>query len=129
MKRDMDIVRELLLRIEAVNMPAGHPALLTVTSDDLVRPGDDQNSIAEHVRLLVDAGFVKPTRLSGPEFFGVSGLTWRGHDFLDAIRDPEIWRQTKDGATKAGGFTVEILGDLAKGLLKTQIKKYTGIDL
>jgi hypothetical protein len=24
-------------------------------------------------------------------------LTWDGHEFLDAIRDPEVWRRTKEG--------------------------------
>jgi hypothetical protein len=56
-------------------------------------------------------------------------LSWAGDDFLDSVRDPEIWRQTKEGAKKAGGFTVELLGDLAKGLIKTQIKKHTGVEL
>jgi len=61
--------------------------------------------------------------------FGLTGLTWHGHEFLDAIRDPEIWRRTKEGANKAGGFTVSLLADLAKGLIKTQIEKHTGVKL
>ena len=56
-------------------------------------------------------------------------LTSSGHDFLDSIRDPEIWKKTKDGAKAAGCFTFELLGDLAKGFIKTQIKKRTGMDL
>jgi hypothetical protein len=29
-------------------------------------------------------------------------LTWNGHEFLDAVRDDEVWRRTKEGARKAG---------------------------
>ena len=56
-------------------------------------------------------------------------LTWDGHDFLDSVRDEEIWRRTKEGAKAAGGFTFDIIKDLAKGLIKTQIKKHTDVDL
>jgi hypothetical protein len=45
------------------------------------------------------------------------------------MRDPEIWRKTKEGASKAGGFTVSLLADLAKGLIRTQIEKHTGVKL
>jgi len=129
MKRDMDLVRELLLRIEGVSLPTNTPVTLTVTSSDLTLPGDDPLAITHHLSLLVDAGFVEPTNLSRLDFFGVKGLTWRGHDFLDSIRDPEIWHKAKEGATKAGGFTVDLLFDLAKGLIKTQIEKHTGVKL
>ncbi len=56
-------------------------------------------------------------------------LTWDGHDFLDSIRDPVIWQETKEGVKKAGGFSLELLGDLAKGLLKKKIEDHTGVQL
>ena len=56
-------------------------------------------------------------------------ITWEGHDFLDTVRDSEVWRKTKEGATAAGGFTFDIVKELAKGLIKTQIKKHTGLEL
>jgi hypothetical protein len=37
--------------------------------------------------------------------------------------------KTKEGASQAGGFTVWLLADLAKGLIKTQIEKHTGVKL
>jgi hypothetical protein len=56
-------------------------------------------------------------------------LEWAGHDFLDSVRDPEIWAKTKQGAETAKGFTVDLLKDLAKGLVKKQIEDYTGVKL
>jgi hypothetical protein len=58
-----------------------------------------------------------------------SGLTWAEHDYIDAVRDPDIWRKGKQGAEAAGGFTIDILRDLAKGFIKTQIKRHRGVDL
>ena len=54
----------------------------------------------------------------------VRNLTSEGHDFLDSVRDPEIWRRTKAGAVKAGGFTVDILKELAKSLIKAAIQQH-----
>jgi hypothetical protein len=52
-----------------------------------------------------------------------------GCDFLDSVRDPEIWRKTKAGALASGGFTLGLMADLAKGFLRKQIMEKTGIDL
>jgi hypothetical protein len=47
-------------------------------------------------------------------------LTWSGYEFLDKIRDPEIWRQTKAGASKVGVWSVAMLGELAVGFAKAK---------
>jgi hypothetical protein len=53
-----------------------------------------------------------------PEIAIFRRLTWFGHDFLDSVRDPAIWKATKEGAAKIGGFSVHLLGALAKGLIR-----------
>lgn len=60
---------------------------------------------------------------------GFRALTWAGHDFIDSVRDPETWAKTKKTAAGAGGFTVDLLKDLAKGLIKKKIEEHTGIKL
>jgi len=55
-------------------------------------------------------------------------LTMEGHDFLDTVRDPEIWRRTKQGATKAGGWTIGLLAEFGRAVLKQKAKEY-GFDL
>jgi hypothetical protein len=130
MQRDMDIIRQLLLRLDALPIRMGEAHFLTFAQPPLALEGEDPNAIAYNMRLLAKAGFIDLTP-SQPAALGIGlrGLTWAGHDFLDSIRDPEIWHKTKEGAKKAGGFTVELLADLAKGLIKTQIEKHTGVIL
>jgi Hypothetical protein (DUF2513) len=129
MKRDMDMVRELLLRIEAVKL-VDSPTVVFSTSDDLMQPGEDRATVLYHMQLLVDAGFATPLTLGISQFGpGIEGLRWKGHDFLDSVRDAEIWRRTKESASKAGGYTVDLLIDIAKGFIKTQIKKHTGMEV
>ncbi len=129
MQRNMDLVRDLLIRLEALPIGIGEAHMLMVSGPPLVLAGEDANEIFYNMRLLANAGFLDLTDGQPALGFCVRGLTWQGHDFLDSVRDPDIWRRTKEGAQKAGGFTVELLGDLAKGLIKTQIEKYTGVKL
>ena len=56
-------------------------------------------------------------------------LTWAGHDFLDTVRDPEVWTRTKDGASKMGGWTFGLLKDLGTAYLKHVAKERLGLDL
>ncbi|QBK31616.1 DUF2513 domain-containing protein [Roseitalea porphyridii] len=116
MKRDMDLIREVLLQIED-----GCDAF------DYDEFEGEADYLEYQLVLLRDAGFIDAHLLDSS--CAINKITWDGHDFLDSVRDPEIWRKTKDGAAAAGGFTVELLGELAKGLIKTKIKQHTGIDV
>lgn len=125
MKRDMDLVREILLHAEALS--SGY------VNDVPELEGYTEEQVGYHIYLMEKAGLVDAADSSTLESDSPSAIllnvTWQGHDFLDSIRDPEIWKQTKEVARRAGGFSFELLGDLAKGLLKTQIEKYTGLKL
>jgi hypothetical protein len=125
MKRDMDLVRDLLLAIE--NHPTladGTNVLMVDAPDKLGLDGRSIEEIHYHLEMMIKKGLVDG-QLNLMEM--VSGLTWDGHDFLDTIRDPAIWQATKDGAKKAGGFSLELLGALAKGLIKKKIEEHTGV--
>jgi hypothetical protein len=50
----------------------------------------------------------------------ISRLTWEGHEFLDDIRDPEIWRKTKDRAKSVAGAGLSLLWEIAKAEIKTK---------
>lgn len=56
-------------------------------------------------------------------------MTWNGHEFLDAVRDPEIWQKTKDGASKVGSASIEFLWEMAKAYAKHLAKERLGMIL
>ncbi len=56
-------------------------------------------------------------------------LTFKGHEFLDSIRDPAIWKKTKDGAKKVGSTSLEFAWELAKAYGKHVAKERLGVDL
>ncbi len=125
MKRDLDLIRTLLLEIEEKDDESG----------EIISLADEFNldeKLVGHLRLLVEAGLVDAEESLNQERklnFLVYRVTWQGHDFLDSVRDDEIWKMTKDGAMNAGGFSVDLLKAIAKGYLKKKIKDQTGIDI
>lgn len=126
MKRDMDLIRDLLLKIEDEENKA--------RSSELIGDSDEaeKNRINNHIRLLYDAGFIKgivSTPLSGRWRIQEIELTWQGHDLASTIRDPEIWSQTKDAAKTAGTGAIDFVWGIAKEVAKAEIKRRTGIDV
>ncbi|WP_316015371.1 DUF2513 domain-containing protein [Roseobacter sp. HKCCA0434] len=132
MKRDMDLIRDLLLKIENGRtsfqaLPKSHAEALGISEEEAL-DDTEAEELARHLELLEEAGFAKFERTLDGEWFDAN-ITWSGYEFLDNVRDPEIWEMAKRGASKAGGAGLELLGQLAKGLLKTQIEKHTGVDI
>ena len=128
-KRDMDLIRDLLLEIEG-GVKTFHVMPLDPVTRVRVSEPKLTTKRGEHLHLMKTAGLIEVTEEN--TILGhviVRGLTWKGHDLLDSIRDPKIWAKTKSGAAAAGGFTVDLLKDLAKGLVRRQIEEYTGVKL
>lgn len=121
MKRDMDVVRSIVL---AVSDASG-----LVSEVDGIS-GEDFSS---HAQLLEEARLIEAALLPLGKQIATEAmiyrLTWSGHEFADSVRDPEIWAKTKKGAEAAGGFTFDLLKDLAKGFIKKQVEEYTGVKL
>ena len=100
MKRDMDLVRELLLKLEALDIRPGVLRTIHPTDPKLAVEGSSADEIAHHLRMLVDGGLIN---VDGNGFAASSCLlfrllTWAGRDFLDSVRDPKIWDKTEKGA-------------------------------
>ena len=111
MKRDWDLVRTILLRVE--EQP---------NTTSLLRPnelsGYDEENVSYHIKLLIDAGLltgiVSPS-MNAPTLAMARELTWEGHEFLDSIRNPGLWNAIK---TKAREKAVDLTFDTIKALAK-----------
>lgn len=114
MKRDLDLIREILLVAEA-SKPEQRVSLKDFKESHAGR----LEEVSEHVQLLDRAGFVDATvsnALSpkGPRAFFINRIEWTGHDYLDAVRDPGIWSKTQQQLKKVGGSaTLEVVKALA----------------
>lgn len=98
MKRDFDLIREILLLIEEQHTGV---AIYGFEVD-----GYDLSVVAYHCKLLKEVGFISDYKASYAENtiynIAVGGLTWEGNDYLDKVRDNTIWKKTKDTIKKKG---------------------------
>jgi hypothetical protein len=125
MKRDMNLIRDLLLKIEAGPYDGD---LWDLDPDALGIAGHTYEQISYHLVLLIDGGLLDAKRDQSGQFTARK-LTWAGSDFLDSVRDPKIWSTTKDRAKAAGGFTIEILAGVAKKVIEENLVRLVGATL
>ncbi|MGH1588015.1 DUF2513 domain-containing protein [Methylobacterium phyllosphaerae] len=119
MKRDMDYIRSILLDVETERMDGRFESLINLEDEE---SGKELDKLRYHSRLVAGSGFV--TCIRDVSFGDVpTDLTWRGCDFLDTIRDDDVWRKTKSGASKAAGAGFGFIVELAKGYAKAELKK------
>jgi hypothetical protein len=97
MKRDMDLIREILLEVEKRQGLTGWL--------DLQIPSRDTEEVAYHVKLLDQAGYLQATDLSSHDgfYWAPKSLTWEGHEFLDAARNETVWAKAKSFIRENGG--------------------------
>jgi len=126
MKREPDLERQILFAIEAYDGESapGYADLSHLDSSKLERD--------YHVVLLAEAGLIHAEDAStlGDRFAMMPiRLTMAGHEYLDTIRDEEVWCRTKEGAQAVGSFSLDALGALARGLVREKIRKHTGVEV
>lgn len=130
MKRDMELVREVLMKLEALPMRPGSMVVISGYDEEMAVDGHTPEEVEYHMTMLRDAGFLNSPGAQ-PAGNGITfrSLTWEGHEFLDTVRDPEVWKRTKEGASKMGGWTFGLLKDLGTAYLKHVAKERLGLDL
>jgi len=120
MKRNMDLVRDILLIVEST------PANQHVGNIEPENYSDAE--VLEHLEMLIDAKFLdgKVVRSgAGDEriyHVHVSALTWQGREFIDSVRNDALWQKTKSTIVEKGGsYTLDILKALANAYLKAHL--------
>lgn len=119
MKRDMDLVRTILLALADSDEP--------LWSTDLVTDEYSRDVIGYHFLILDEAGLIMANVKAAdndPYYIAVaSRLTWEGNDFLDAVRDESIWKRVRSTVGKiTGDASFEVFKTVASSLALDAIK-------
>jgi hypothetical protein len=107
MKRDMDLVRAILLHLEAEAGPSG----ISLSEVE----GHTWEETSYHVDIMAEAGLVNGEGYRSSSTGACKGwmnltLTWAGHEFLDAAREPSRWESAQTVTKqKAGTVSFEVL--------------------
>lgn len=125
MKRDMELIRQLLFKLEKQNIDAN--ALRTIKPFEIEIEGYDVTEIKHHLIMLADSPFLKNDGfdLSGALLF--RGVSWEGHEIINTIRDNEIWEKTVNDIKKKGvDGVVSLIVEVAKAIAKNKLSEILG---
>lgn len=125
MKRDLDLIRSILITAEDSDGPVRFGTLLECEPD--------ASKLAYHVELMESRGLVAATvRYDGlgrrPIDVEVSSVTWDGYDYLDAIRSPKVWEKAKEAVSAAvGEASISVMKDTCQAVARSMITSYLGM--
>jgi len=121
MKRDLNLVRMILLDIES--SPSGTPIR------EFTYEGRSQPEILEHVALLLDAdyidGVLAKNGMGMPAGCLVRRMTWAGQEFLAKAKNDTVWKKVMAQAEEKGMSTSMAV---ITGLLEAAAKKCAGLE-
>lgn len=107
MRRDMELIRAILLKVEENDDPLRDMRLTIEGQSDL--------AVSYHVKLLHEHGLITAIDFSSHDglHWRPKSLTWEGHEFLDAARNENVWAKAKEQIAERGGsFPFELVKDL-----------------
>jgi hypothetical protein len=117
-KRDMDLIRDILRKVEADPRMDGSRYVVFDTSDF---EGHSQAEIAYHIDLLFENDFVKGIATLDAPAAAISRLTWQGHEFLADISAPDVWEKVKERTKGLPEVGITLVWELAKAELKKKL--------
>jgi len=104
MKRDMDLVREILIQIS--DSKSGF------APDKFDIKGYTWDQIGYHCLIMAEAGLIEATNSTSqsstsPEAVPTR-LTWHGHEFIENAKNENIWRDAKGAVSKLGDVSFSV---------------------
>ena len=127
MKLDIECVRDVLLELEALPV-------------DCHTVNDFPDSIAKHgvdnveytLAKLKEADYINADIRLFPngqyDFYGIYCMTFRGHEYLASVKQPDVWEKLKHATTTGGSAGIKLLGDIAVDLGKAMLSKKLGLN-
>lgn len=118
MKRDMELVRKILLFIEE-----NHICDSQLNSQSIRIDGFSEEQSDYHVKIMVESGLIdaRQPKMIGRLLFLIDGLTWYGHEFLDAVRDEGVWNHTKKALSPIGSASFDVVKSVAVAYISSKL--------
>lgn len=135
MELKQDCIRYVLLCLE--NQKIGmmysgfsEDQLVKVFSNDTYSDDDVRYTLYQ----LANGGMISAKPAIVPNKLGIKQLqvfdiTWKGHEFLDTIRDDKVWSKTKKVVSTFSSVSLGILQTIASKVIVGLIKEQTGLPL
>jgi hypothetical protein len=113
MQRTMDLLRTILMRIEASPSEWAIPPFRIV--------GYLPEQVHYHAHIMTEGGLIEGVDVTSVEGKGPEAmpraLTWKGHDFLDLARDQKRWNEANALVRKVGSAPLAVWRKVLNDLL------------
>lgn len=127
MELNHNCIRSVLLKLESY--PYNYQCTMKQLSSDL--PDYENEDIQYCVSKLHEIGYIDANVIhvdgSVPLVTSIYDITFAGHEFLNSIREPELWEKTKSVASKIGATSISALTQISSGVITALIKSTLGI--
>ena len=135
MKRDFDVIRDILIAVEEKSPVNVRDELMSLPPERRYLPGYTSPEVADgktvdgvhwlvgpaklyHAGHLIEKGYVRHNPYE-TETCQLVDLTWDGHDLLESIRDDNVWKQVREKIALVGGsVSLAVLKAVADNIAK-----------
>lgn len=122
MRLHYDCVRELLLYLEE---KLSFNDTLDVSNISIGNFSEEE--ILYTAMKLSESEYIKAkifNDITGQKYTNVFSITWKGHKFIDTIRDNQVWSKTKKFLNKISSFTLDVIEKVASAIIAEQINQH-----
>lgn len=121
MKQNIDCIRDTLLTVEKDVPLDGHIDLKNLTLPNSY----DRDDIVYSLKLLKEANYLNVTLTGASNTYylvWIGNMTYDGHQFLDSIRNANVWQSTKDKIANFGSdLSLSLISQVAMSVIKSQL--------
>ena len=113
MERNWEIVRKILIQLEQLGDTRS-----SLDPDQVT--GFDPETVIYHMKIMDEAGLIEArcTRSTSGLYCFAVRLTWAGHEFLDGIRDQQLWNRVKATVREKGlSLSFDVIKTAANALI------------
>jgi hypothetical protein len=112
----MDLVRDILLLIESSER-CGFD-----WHECEFEPLDrDYNTVYYHIKIMVDGGLLECEKAKYADQYDSLYITAKGHEFLDCVRNDDVWNTVKERIAVVGGAPSDVIMLLANRLIRERV--------
>lgn len=133
MELNIDCIRAVMLGVEKMQKVTVSPYKVVNSKkvdikalfDEL--PDQKPEDIIYSAIVLNDAGYIKADVKQTDSAIGniyIHRITYKGHEFLEEIRDTKLWSKTKKVLTSMGSFGLSTISEIARRLISNLANEF-----
>ena len=136
MTLELDCVRDVMLAVEELQQFDENGSFVRLGYRSIIKSyrceGYSEEQMRHTLFQIAQSGLViadiRPRRSPDFDFYWVEYITPKGHEFLNNLRDNDVFAKIKGVLNGTTNFSLDIVSDIAKELGKNILKQKLGLN-